>query len=68
MRFLNSFFYLVLFSRKIVPGRSDGESVSKLIQQVKPRRVIIVRGSQPSCDSLAKIATNVTNETGIGKF
>ena len=47
-------------------GRSDGESVMKLVQQVKPRRVIIVRGPQASCESLAKIAINVTNETGMG--
>lgn len=47
-------------------GRSDGDSVMKLIQQVKPRRVILVRGSVSSCEALAKVAINVTNEIGDG--
>ena len=47
-------------------GRSDGESVLKLIKQVKPRRVIIVRGSSASCDFMAKVANTVTSEVGVG--
>lgn len=41
-------------------GRSDGESVLKLVQQVRPRRVIIVRGSDKACDTLAQVAMAVT--------
>jgi cleavage and polyadenylation specificity factor subunit 2 len=47
-------------------GRSDGESVMKLIQQVKPRRVIIVRGSISNCEAMAKVADTVTIEAGVG--
>lgn len=47
-------------------GRSDGESVMKLIMQVKPRRVIIVRGSMSGCDAMAKVALKVTGEVGVG--
>jgi len=37
-------------------GRSDGESVMKLIRQVKPRRVIIVRGSLQGCEAMEKVS------------
>ncbi len=47
-------------------GRSDGESVDKLIRQVKPRRVIIVRGSDEACEVMAKLAETVTADTGVG--
>merc|ERR1711902_220325 len=44
-------------------GRSQGEDIMKLVQQVKPRRVIIVRGSTKSCEELKKVALSVTSET-----
>jgi len=47
-------------------GRSDGESVMKLIQQVKPRRVIIVRGAMSGCEAMEKVANKVTSEVGVG--
>ena len=47
-------------------GRSDGESMMKLIMQVKPRRVVIVRGSTKACEEMAKIANTVTNEIAVG--
>lgn len=47
-------------------GRSDGESMMKLIMQVKPRRVIVVRGSMSGCETMAKVAHSVTNEVGVG--
>ena len=47
-------------------GRSDGESMMKLIMQVKPRRVVIVRGSDEACKKMAQIATTVTNEIAVG--
>ncbi|CAG0891466.1 unnamed protein product [Darwinula stevensoni] len=33
-------------------GRSDGESIKKIISQVKPRRLLIVRGSADACKAL----------------
>ena len=33
-------------------GRSDGESIQKLIETMKPKRTIIVRGSMDSCQAL----------------
>ena len=33
-------------------GRSDGESIQKLIETMKPKRTIIVRGSLESCQAL----------------
>ncbi|KAF7990811.1 hypothetical protein HCN44_000616 [Aphidius gifuensis] len=35
-------------------GRSDGESLQKILQQLKPRRVVFVRGSKKNCDLLAQ--------------
>lgn len=35
-------------------GRSDGESIKKLILQVKPRQLVIVRGSSAATQSLAE--------------
>lgn len=35
-------------------GRSDGESVQKIITQLKPRRVILVRGSVENTEALEK--------------
>ncbi|XP_059082157.1 cleavage and polyadenylation specificity factor subunit 2-like [Tigriopus californicus] len=34
-------------------GRSDGESIVKVLQQVKPRRLILVRGREDQCLALA---------------
>ncbi|XP_043473723.1 probable cleavage and polyadenylation specificity factor subunit 2 [Leptopilina heterotoma] len=40
-------------------GRSDGESLQKILAQLKPRRVVLVRGSAKDTDILAKQAENV---------
>ena len=37
-------------------GRSDGESLQKILGQLKPRRVILVRGSPTDTEILAKRA------------
>jgi len=37
-------------------GRSDGESVLKLVQQLKPRRVIVVRGTAEKIQTLVDIS------------
>ncbi|XP_024082036.1 probable cleavage and polyadenylation specificity factor subunit 2 [Cimex lectularius] len=41
-------------------GRSDGESMEKLIIQLKPRRVILVRGTPDKTEALAKHVTHWT--------
>ena len=46
-------------------GRSDGDTVLKLIENVKPRRVIVVRGSTKNCQKMAEKAIEVTRETGM---
>ena len=43
-------------------GRSDGESIEKLIQQMKPRRVIIVRGSEENCAAVSRYCTDAGAE------
>lgn len=40
-------------------GRSDGESLQKILAQLKPRRVVLVRGSARDTEILAKQAENV---------
>ena len=45
-------------------GRSDGDTVLKLIENVKPRRVIVVRGSTKNCQKMGEKAIEVTNEVG----
>ncbi|XP_015120715.1 probable cleavage and polyadenylation specificity factor subunit 2 [Diachasma alloeum] len=40
-------------------GRSDGESLQKILAQLRPRRVVLVRGSPQDCDILAQHAQNV---------
>jgi len=40
-------------------GRTDGESIFKLLQQLRPRRVILVRGSQQSLNSLRDFCSEV---------
>ncbi|XP_014237486.1 probable cleavage and polyadenylation specificity factor subunit 2 [Trichogramma pretiosum] len=37
-------------------GRSDGESLQKILIQLRPRRVILVRGSQKDSDKMAQKA------------
>ena len=39
-------------------GRSDGESLQKILAQLKPRRVILVRGSPNDTEVLAQQAQN----------
>ena len=36
-------------------GRSDGESIIKLIESMKPKRTIVVRGSPESCQALQNL-------------
>merc|ERR1712180_28166 len=40
-------------------GRTDGESIFKLLQQLRPRRAILVRGSQQSLNSLRDFCSEV---------
>jgi len=40
-------------------GRTDGESIFKLLQQLRPRRTILVRGSQQSLNSLRDFCSEV---------
>lgn len=40
-------------------GRSDGESLQKILAQLRPRRVVLVRGSPKDTELLAQQATNV---------
>lgn len=35
-------------------GRSDGESVRKIVTQIKPRQLVLVRGSRESAENLAE--------------
>lgn len=35
-------------------GRSDGESMMKILSQLRPRRVVVVRGTPPAIEVLAK--------------
>lgn len=37
-------------------GRSDGESLQKILAQLRPRRVVLVRGSQKDTEVLAQQA------------
>ncbi|CAG7719274.1 unnamed protein product, partial [Allacma fusca] len=36
-------------------GRSDGESIRKIVEQVKTRRLIVTRGPKESTDVLAGV-------------
>jgi len=40
-------------------GRTDGESICKLLQQLRPRRCILVRGSEESLNSLRDFCAEV---------
>lgn len=40
-------------------GRSDGESLQKILAQLRPRRVVLVRGSQKDTEILAQQAQSV---------
>lgn len=40
-------------------GRTDGESIAKLLAQLRPRRAILVRGSKSSLDSLKEFCSEV---------
>ncbi|CAG5106697.1 Similar to Cpsf100: Probable cleavage and polyadenylation specificity factor subunit 2 (Drosophila melanogaster) [Cotesia congregata] len=40
-------------------GRSDGESLQKILAQLRPRRVVLVRGSKKDCEVLAQQARSV---------
>lgn len=43
-------------------GRSDGDSVKKIIANMKPRRIILVRGSEDATASLAAYCQQIKNE------
>ena len=54
--------HLTFFKDKLTfvdVGRSDGESVMKLVQQLKPRRVIVVRGNADKIKTLVDISRQV---------
>lgn len=40
-------------------GRSDGESLQKILAQLRPRRIVLVRGSPKDTELLAAQAQNV---------
>ncbi|KAK6644493.1 hypothetical protein RUM43_000760 [Polyplax serrata] len=42
-------------------GRSDGESIQKIISQIRPRRLILVRGTADSTKSLVNIIKKSTD-------
>lgn len=41
-------------------GRSDGESIQKIISNMKPRRLILVRGSEENTRAMYKYAQDNT--------
>lgn len=43
-------------------GRSDGDSLKKIIANMKPRRVILVRGSEEATASLSAYCDQIRNE------
>jgi hypothetical protein len=45
-----------------VPGRSDGESMLKLVQQLKPRRVVVVRGAAEKIGTLVDVSRQVMHK------
>ena len=47
-------------------GRTDGESIAKLLAQLRPRRAILVRGSKSSLDSLKDFCSEVCNDLQLG--
>lgn len=44
-------------------GRSDGESITKVVHQMKPRRVIVVRGKEDSLNALADFCRQIVGST-----
>lgn len=40
-------------------GRSDGESLQKILAQLRPRRIVLVRGSRKDTELLAQQASNL---------
>lgn len=48
-------------------GRSDGESLKKMISMMKPRRVIAVHGSVDACNSLAAYCESIKSDAFIDK-
>ncbi len=44
-------------------GRSDGDSIFKVVNAIKPRRVIIVRGNQENCKALGEYCQQVWTTT-----
>ena len=65
--------YDIRFLIFFLEGRSDGESVLKLVQQLKPRRVIVVRGSAEKIQTLVDIsrqvmAKNATTSDTVTRF
>jgi len=48
-------------------GRSDGESLQKLLEQMKPRRLIITRGNKESVEALAESCARLSPETVVYK-
>lgn len=44
-------------------GRSDGESLRKFVESMKPKQTIVVRGSQESCDRLRHICLSIGKQS-----
>jgi len=42
-------------------GRSDGESIQKIVSQIKPRRLIIVRGSEDCSNILSDTVIKISD-------
>ena len=70
----NIFFMLHVLARLLScwNGFHSGESIFKLLQQLRPRRAILVRGSQQSLNSLRDFCSEVllpfTNQDGALSF
>lgn len=47
-------------------GRSDGESIRKLIESMKPKRTIVVRGSPESCQALCSFCHSTGKSVDSG--
>jgi len=48
-------------------GRTDGESILKLLTVMRPRRVILVRGSESGLNSMASFCTDIIGRDGAHK-
>lgn len=49
-------------------GKSDGESLKRIVSMIKPRRLILVRGTEEATASLATYCESVKNELQLDKL